>query len=67
MRLMVERRQEEAAVIAAVVRWFWRCDRDLTFVEVVERVRERCPSVSPECIRDAFERRRLRRVRARRG
>jgi hypothetical protein len=47
----------EKAAIQAVWAWFIRSrDRDVPFVEVVARVRERCPSTSVECIRAEFER-----------
>jgi hypothetical protein len=46
----------EKAAIQAVWAWFIRDrDRDVPFVEVVARVRLRCPSASVECIRAEFE------------
>ena len=52
----------EKAAIQAVWAWFIRNrDRDISFVEIVKRVRTRCPSASVECIRAEFERQ-LRRV-----
>ena len=52
----------EKAAIQAVWAWFIRNrDRDVPFVEVVARVRERCPGARVEFIRSEFERQ-LRRV-----
>jgi hypothetical protein len=46
----------ELTAIESVWAWFIRNrDRDVPFVEVVKRVRERCPSARVEFIRSEFE------------
>ena len=69
MTLLERRHLAEEAAIEAAWRWFRRRNRDAQapFAEVVERARRGCPSVAPESVQAAFEKRWSRWRRARRG